>query len=96
MNVNFNNVRKKACLAYDNLVEKLNKSIADYNAEYSINGKVMINSEDIQQELDDLKQCIGTIAMCYEDENPDMIDVFEVLYPGRGESMVDFNPGTDE
>ena len=95
MEVNFNNLRKKACYAYDRLANKLNNAIKEYEKEYSENGRLMIDCDDIQSEMDDLKQLIGTLAMCYNDDDPDLKDVFEEIYPGD-KNMVDFNPDDDE
>jgi SepF-like predicted cell division protein (DUF552 family) len=95
MKVNFNNLRKKTCFAYDRLADKLNNAIKEYEKEYSEKGTLMIDCDEIQKEMDDLKQFIGSIAMCYNENDPDMKDVFEEIYPGR-EVMVDFNPDDDE
>ena len=95
MEVNFNNLRKKACYAYDRLANKLNNAIKEYEKEYSENGRLMIDCDDIQSEMDDLKQLIGTLAMCYNDDDPDLKDVFEEIYLGN-KNMVDFNPDDDE
>lgn len=84
MEVNFNNLRKKTCIAYDRLGRKLNSSINE-------DGCVEVPAEEIQAQMDDLKQLIGSIAMCYNKDDPNMIDVFEETYPGD-KSMIDFNP----
>ena len=88
MEVNFNNLRKKTCIAFDRLTRKLNSSIND-------NGDVEIPAEQIQAQMDELKQFIGSIAMCYNPNDPEMKDVFEEIYPGD-KSMLDFNPDADE
>ena len=88
MNVNFDELRKRACFAYDSLAKKLNGAIDEYEKEYSESGKLLVNCDDIQSEMDELKRLIGSIAMCYND---DMDDVFSKIYPDD-ESMVDFNP----
>lgn len=66
MKVDFNNVRRQACLTYNNLVRKLNN-----NVRY---GTVTIESLDIQEELDDLRMQLGTIAACYHETDPDIKD----------------------
>jgi hypothetical protein len=91
MEVNFNNLRKKACYAYDRLAKKLNYAIGDYEKRYSEKGTLMIECDDIQEEMDDLKNLIGAIAMCYNENYPDMKDVFEEIYPDD-KNMVNFNP----
>lgn len=55
----------------------------------------MIACDEIQREMDDLKQLIGSIAMCYNENDPDMKDVFEEIYPDQ-KTMVDFNPNADD
>jgi len=94
MEVNFNNLRKKTCFAYDRLANKLNSAIKEYEKEYSENGSLLIDCNEIQSEMDELKQLIGSIAMCYNPNDPDMKDVFEEIYP-EDKSMVDFNPDND-
>ena len=95
MEVNFNNLRKMTCYAYDRLASKLNIAIKEYEKEYSEKGTLMIDCDEIQREMDDLKQLIGSIAMCYNENDPDMKDVFEEIYPDE-KTMVDFNPDADE
>ncbi len=91
MEVNFNNLRKKACYAYDRLAKKLNIAIAEYEKEYSEKGKLMIDCDEIQLEMDELKSLIGSIALCYHQNDPDFKDVFSEIYPDE-EIMIDFNP----
>ena len=95
MEVNFNNLRKKTCYAYDRLANKLNNAIKEYEKEYSEKGTLMIDCDEIQREMDELKQLIGSMAMCYNENDPDMKDVFEEIYPDE-KTMVDFNPDADE
>ena len=95
MEVNFNNLRKKTCYAYDRLANKLNIAINEYENEYSEKGSLLIECDEIQREMDDLKQLIGSIAMCFNNDDPDMKDVFEEIYPDD-KMMVDFNPDADE
>ena len=63
MEVNFNNLRKKARYAYGRLANKLNNAIKEYEKEYSEKGTLMIDCDEIQSEMDDLKELIGCIAM---------------------------------
>ena len=95
MKVNFNNLRKKTCFAYDSLANKLNNAIKESEKECYEKRTLIIDCEDIQSEMDDLKQLIGSIAMCYNEDDPDMKDIFEEIYPGK-KIMVDFNPDDDE
>jgi len=91
MEVNFNNLRKRTCFAYDRLATKLNNAIKDYEKEYCDKGILIIDCNEIQHEMDELQQLIGSIAMCYNENEPDMKDVFEEIYPNENH-MVDFNP----
>jgi hypothetical protein len=61
MKVNFDNVRLQACYAYDKLVSALNAS-----EEYE--GYMLVNPNNIEKHLRDLRFMIATIAMCYGNE----------------------------
>lgn len=87
MEVNFNNLRKQTCIAYDKLCSKL-------NAEINEDGNIEISARDIQSAMDDLRMTIGSIAFCYEENNPEMIDVWTDLY-GEG-GMQSFNPNAED
>jgi hypothetical protein len=88
MEVNFNNLRRRACIAYDKLTAKLNERIVD--------GLVIeMNTSHIQKEMEDLRMTIAWIAMCYEEGDPNMIDVWTDLY-GEDDSMESFNANTEE
>lgn len=76
MSVNFNNLRKQAVYSYDRLVDKLNESISEDDWGRKM---VQIDPEDIQEDLDDLRRLILSIAMVYEDGNPDFKDVSEEI-----------------
>jgi len=71
MTVNFNNLRKQAVFSYDRLVKKLNWKIED--------GNITIPVEDIQEELDDLRMQLMSIAIVYEDGNDDFKDLSDEL-----------------
>ena len=105
MNIDFNNVRKQAIYAYDSLVEKLNSKILTkdqyvnpkdiyHDQPDNIKGYVLIDADYIQDELDTLRQMIGTIAMTYEKQNEDFTDIFEEVYP-KGKHMNFFNRTED-
>jgi hypothetical protein len=90
MKVDFNNLRRKTCIAYDSLCKKLNYGLlreVEYgtsrNAKKDLDrqGDLLVVAEDIQRHMDDLRQLIGTIAMCYEPGDPDTANVYEELYP---------------
>jgi hypothetical protein len=88
MEVNFNNLRKQACIAYDGLCQQLNSAIDE-------DGDIQISASEIQGCMDDLRMTIGSIAFCYEEGNPDMIDVWSDFY-GEDGSMESFNPNAEE
>ena len=72
MEVNFNNLRKKTCYAYDRLANKLNNAIKEYEKEYSEKGTLMIDCDEIQREMDDLKQLLKVLNLDYAvDEKKD-------------------------
>ena len=86
MEVNFNNLRKQALRAYDSLVNKLNNSfIDDDNSD-----RIIINASDIQKDLDDLRQTIGFIAMCNDENDENFKDVYSEVY-GEDVQMEIFN-----
>lgn len=87
MEVNFNNLRKQTCIAYDKLCSKL-------NAEINEDGNIEISAREIQSAMDDLRMTIGSIAFCYEENNPEIIDVWTDLY-GEG-GMQSFNPNAED
>lgn len=84
MQVDFNNLRRQACIAYDNLCEKLNRGIDD-------EGVVNIRAGYIQDEMDKLRQLVAFIAMVYEENDSEKVNVYAELYP-KGQKMLEFNP----
>jgi hypothetical protein len=88
MEVNFDNLRAKACRTYDRLANKLNNALAEYEKEYLEKGVLEIHAYEIAEEMEQLKMLIGTIAMC--SNGSDIHDVFEKIYPDD-KCMVDFN-----
>lgn len=109
MKVNFNNVRKQALYRYDDLVNKLNAAIIKNDEQYAkpndvfhghevnLRGYVVIDAEDLDETLNDLRMLIGTIASVYDEGNDDMIDIFSEVYPeGTDKGMVCFNPEEED
>jgi hypothetical protein len=92
MKVDFNNVRKQACISYDKLVRILNRSMyKEAQGEY-VEGfgtihsdTIIVNAEDVEDVLNDLRMMIGTIAMC-SDGSEDVLDVYKELYPENDET----------
>jgi hypothetical protein len=102
MKIDFNNVRAQACFAYDRLTKILNHRIikqddcwcrpndVSHGHDINIKGYVVVDAEDIQECMDDLRRLIGAIAMTYEPDEPDFADVFEKEYP-EPKTMEQFN-----
>jgi hypothetical protein len=107
MTVNFNNVRKQAIYAYDRLTQKLNDAIIkndeqyaepnDFDRSVNLKGFVLIDAEDIQKDMESLRQMIGTIAMSYEEGDEEFKDVYSEIFPEeKKEVMKCFNEEEDE
>ena len=85
MTVDFNNIRRQALHRYDGLVEKLNNAIIDED------GYISIHAGEIQEEMDDLRMLIGTMACCSYENDDEFKDVFSEVYPNEGDCMKLFN-----
>lgn len=74
MKVNINNLRLQACNTYNSLVKALN-----INNETDWDGikRVKVDADIIEGDLNYLGQLIGTLACCYNDNDPDFIDVMD-------------------
>ena len=101
MKVDFNNVRKQACLAHDRLVSILDNgkcveedSIGEYIEGYGRLDKdtIILDVEQLEDVMNDLRMKIGTIAMC-SDGSDDVKTVYEELYPENNpkKRMKEFN-----
>ena len=90
MTVNFNNLRKQAVFRYDRLVKKLNHHIK--KNDYGGTNEITIDTDEIQEDLDDLRQLIMSISSVYEDGNEDFKDLSEDL----PDDISWFNPDDDE
>lgn len=100
MKVNFNNLRKQAINRYNQLCVKLDSAIRKEKDEKEFldgygwiqKGTIVIDADDIQSEMDDLRMLIGSIGMVYEDERKDFKDVYSEIYPeGSEKNMESFN-----
>jgi len=94
MNVNFNNLRKQALNSYDSLAKKLNESKLKQRTfvpDEDKSGNILLDANDIQKDMDNLRMLIGSIAMVYEPGDENFKDVFEEVYPNDEDSMVCFN-----
>jgi len=84
MNINFNNVRKQACIAYDKLVSDLT-----YSKSYE--GYMLVDPDRLEKNLNDLRMMLCSIAMTFEENNDEFKDVYEELYPqAEGNKMAEF------
>ncbi len=99
MTINYNNLRKQAIYSYESLVEKLNNSIikekqfAEPNDEghCNIKGYVLINANDIEKDINNLRRMIGAIAMTSVEGEDDFKDVYEEIFPNEDQQMKLFN-----
>ncbi|MFZ1704418.1 MAG: hypothetical protein WAT79_08720 [Saprospiraceae bacterium] len=106
MNIDFNNVRKQAIYRHDELVKKLNDAIIkedqwakpnDASWDININGYVLIDSENLNKVLNDLRMIVGTIAMTYEENSLEFSNVYEEVFPeGSDKRMEIFNKDKEE
>lgn len=78
MKVDLNNLRKQLVFAHDRLVVKLNS--------LNVNGRIIIDAEDIQDIMTDLKALIATLAFSYIEGDPDFRELSEI------ETLATFNP----
>ncbi len=83
MNIDFNNVRKKACRAYNSLAIVLNDTMED--------GVMTVYDSDIKDIMDELRNCLVSIACTYSEGNDGFKDVSDEV----GEFVV-FNDEDDE
>lgn len=91
MNVDFNNLRLQAMISYDKLAEILNVAVDEDNP----NGQsevMIVEIQDIQEHMDDLKQYIGAIGMIVDSRCPELIDVYAKEYTAKNTKMIDYNP----
>lgn len=95
MNVDLNNVRKRAAYALDDLTKKLNSGILKEKEgvlEEDENGKdvwregdLLVYKDDIQKHMDDLNELIWTMCCCFdEDGDPNFQTVFEEVEKNGG------------
>jgi hypothetical protein len=78
MKVNLNNLRKQALFSYDRLAKKLNDAKSDHNDEM---GNILIHPDDIQQDMDNLRQQLFGLACTYVEGSEDFKDVSEEVEP---------------
>ncbi len=98
MNIDFNNVRKRAAYALDDLTKKLNRGILkerEYSSEKGEYGNLLINKEDIQQEMDELHELIWAMLCIYDEKgDPNFKCVYEEVEKNGG--LCRFNDKEEE
>jgi hypothetical protein len=85
MNVNFDNLRLQAAISLNKLTETLNNGILkerEFIKDKS--GDVLVNSEDLQQDLDDLRTFILFIGASYNDDIDDFSDITDDILNNGG------------
>ena len=87
MNVDFNNLRTQLAYSCDDLIKKLNGAILKdsqyakpndvwHNQEVDIKNYVLIDVDDIQRTMDNLRGEIASVCLTYEKNNEGFKDVF--------------------
>ena len=85
MDVDLNNLRKQAAFALDDVIETLNAGImpATEYAYHEIDGKkksfqgnVLVSTEDLQEDIDYLRQCVWSLLCVYQTDDP----LFQAVY----------------
>ena len=94
MKVDFNNLRKQTAFALDKVIRKLNEGIlpeTEYVAHQKEDGRykdwsgdVLIDKEELQSAIDELRQNVGILCCCYEEGNPDYISVYDEVEKSGG------------
>lgn len=77
MNVDFNNLRKQACYAYDKLARKLNNKITRDD----LGDFITVETDDIQKDMDDLRQLIMVMACVYKEGDDEIRAVDDEVQP---------------
>lgn len=82
MKINFNGVRKNACLTHDKLVRALNKckTYEDY---------ILVDPNILTHYLGDLRSLLCVIASTYVEGDDDFKDVFSELYMEGSDKMME-------
>jgi len=85
MTVNFNNLRLQAVFGIQRLTEQLNQGILvepewgeakfPIHGETTIKGNILIDSEEIETNLNKLISLVNTIACVFEEDNDDFKDL---------------------
>lgn len=62
----------------------------------NIQGFLLIDADEIQDMMDTMRDTIGGIAMVYEGDRKDFVDVFAQEFPGDEDRMTEFNPKPED
>jgi hypothetical protein len=81
MKVNFNNLRKQALYSYHRLATKLNEAKEERIEDGYDDGKIEIDPDDIQKEMDELRSYLFGIACVYREGDEEFKDVSEEAEP---------------
>lgn len=100
MNVDLNNLRKQAAFTLDDIIKTLNDGILPegetvYHGEKKRwkGGNMIVSTEDLQKDLQYLRQLIYSLLCCYEEDNPLFQTVFEDVENNGG--LAHFNPNNE-
>jgi hypothetical protein len=103
MDVNINNLRKQAAYSLDKVIKTLNNGILPEKtfSSHDVDGKskqfegdVLINKNDIQKNIDELRSNIWVLLCVYDDKDPDFKCVYEEVENSGG--IARFNEDIDE
>lgn len=64
MDIDFDSLRKRACLEYDRLAKYLNERLSEPPLE---DDEIVIWASDIKNSMDSLRQCLILISCVYDD-----------------------------
>jgi hypothetical protein len=104
MTVNVNNLRKQAAYSLDRVIKTLNRGIlpekefASHELEDGTykhwEGDVLVDKDDLQRDLDNLRSNIWVLLCCYEEGNPDYKAVYDEVEASGG--LARFNDDEEE
>jgi hypothetical protein len=93
MTVDFNNLRKQTAYSLDRVIKILNAGILPEKefASHTLEGKtknwegnVLVDAEDLQRQIDDLRQNVGFLLCVFEKGNPDFKEVWQEVEDSGG------------
>lgn len=101
MKVDFNNLRKQTTYSLDRVIKILNagilpeKELATHFGKIKMwEGDVLVDKEDLQKHIDELRSYVWILLCCYEEGNLDYKCVYEDVEKSGGLSR--FNSQTVE